>query len=77
MRMITIDTFKNEREFYKRFPSKFYICDICGYMTANKYFCHKCGSQANSLFKENRYTYTILNKTTETIFKPIELEMEK
>lgn len=71
----TNEVFKTEREFYKKFPSRFYICPECGYMSANKYFCHKCQSQANALFSENRYTYTIQETgKTETIFKPIELK---
>ena len=69
--------FKNEREFYKQFPSGFFICSNCGYMNNSKYRCIRCGYRADGLFKTMgkgfKYKITDTNKIYE-IFKPIELE---
>lgn len=74
--MIT-ETFRTQREFNNKYPSKFYICSNCGYMNANKYTCQRCGWRADGLFKTmgKGYKYKILETGKEyEIFKPIELE---
>lgn len=71
------ETFKNIREFYKKYPSRFYVCSNCGYMNPSKYTCQKCGWRADGLFKtmDKGYKYKILETGKEyEIFKPIELE---
>lgn len=70
-------TFRTIRDFYKKFPSGFYICSNCGYMTNDRYTCPKCGWRADGLFKTmgNGLMYTITdNNITDEIYKPIELE---
>lgn len=77
---LEIDEFRTEREFYQKFPSRFYICSNCGYMNDNQYTCQKCGWRSDGLLKtmDKGYKYKILetNKVYE-IFKPIELEKGK
>lgn len=72
-----MDIFKTEREFYQRFPSRFYICTNCGYMNPDPYNCQRCGWRADGLLKtmDKGYKYAIA-KTGEIkeIFRPIELE---
>lgn len=75
-----VEVFETEREFWKRFPSKFYICSNCGYMTNNDTTCEICGWRADGLFKtmNKGYKFTIKEKQlTREIFKPIELKGEK
>lgn len=74
------EEFNSERDFNNRFPSGFYLCPICGYMTNNKYNCPRCNWSAKGLFKtlDKGYKYKILSTNTEEeIFKPIELEKGK
>ena len=71
------EVFKNLREFYNKYPSRFYICTNCGYMNPNKYTCQKCGWRADGLLKTmgKGYKYKILTTGKEyEIFIPIELE---
>ena len=71
-----MDEYRTEREFYQRFPSRFYICTNCGYMNASPYNCQRCGWRADGLLKtmDKGYKYAIV-KTGEIkeIFKPIEV----
>lgn len=71
--MVVIDEFKNEIEFFDRYPSGYYKCTNCGYMTISKYECPRCGFRADGLFKtmNKGYKYKIGNKEYET-FIPIE-----
>lgn len=72
-----VEVFETEREFNKKFPSGFYVCPICGYMTNDKYNCPRCEYSASGLFKtlEKGYKYRIVKTDIEEeIFKPIELE---
>lgn len=74
------EEFNSERDFNNKFPSGFYLCPICGYMTNNKYYCQRCKFSAKGLFKtlDKGYRYKILsNGTEDEIFKPIELEKGK
>lgn len=71
-----IDEFESMREFYKRFPSGFYVCSNCGYMNGNAYTCSKCGWRADGLLKtmNNGYRFKLKgSNTVEEIFIPIEL----
>lgn len=71
-----IETFETIRDFYRKFPKKFYICSNCGYLNESAYTCQKCGWRADGLFKtmDKGYKYTIKSTgITEEIFKPIEL----
>lgn len=77
---LELHIYKNEREFYHQFPSRFYICSNCGYMNFSKYVCQKCGWRADGLLKTwgKGFKYSILDKgITEEIFKPVELEKGK
>ncbi len=67
------ETFKTQREFNNKFPTKIYKCPKCGHPSTNPYFCIYCKNQANNFIYEG-YKYTI-NETgiTEIIFQPIEL----
>ena len=70
------ETFKTQREFNNKFPTKMYICSNCGQLSDNKYYCSRCQWRADGLFRTmNRgYKYKILETgVTEEIFKPIEL----
>lgn len=72
-----IDELENSREFNNKFPSKFYICSNCGYMTNNPYTCQKCKWRADGLFKTmgNGYKFKFKNSPEiHEIFKSIELE---
>lgn len=72
-----VEVFASEREFYEKFPSGFFICSNCGYLTNNKKECPRCKWRADGLFKTmNRgYKYKIMKENiSEEIFKPIELE---
>lgn len=74
------EVFERTRDFYKKFPSRFYICSNCGYMNNSKYTCQKCGWRTDGLFQTmgKGYKYTIKSTgITEEIFKPIELEKGK
>lgn len=66
--------FKNEREFYHKYPSRIYECSYCKRITANPYYCTQCGRQANQLFSRDTHKIKIGNNPEEEIFKPIELE---
>ena len=69
--------FRDWREFYHNYPSRFYTCSNCGYMNFDMFTCQKCGWRADGLLKTMGKGYKIkilsANKTLE-IFKPIELE---
>jgi len=73
---LEIHNFDSKREFYKEFPSRFYICSNCGYMNNSKIFCQKCGWRADGLLKTwgKGYKYEITGEKVQEIFKPIELE---
>lgn len=73
-----MDLFKNEREFFRKYPSKFYICSNCGYMQPSKFTCQKCGWRADGLLKTwgKGYKFKILDTKREyEIFKPLEKEI--
>lgn len=53
------EIFSSEREFRRKFPSKLYVCCWCGYMTTNPNICTRCNRQANLLFSNNTYCYSI------------------
>lgn len=75
-----IEIFETIRDFYKKFPRKFYICSNCGYLNNDAYTCKNCGWRANGLFKTmgKGYKYTIqADEQTYEIFKPIEILKEK
>lgn len=69
------EEFETVRDFYKKFPSKLYICSRCGRTTTNPYQCTNCDNQNNNfLFSGNTYTYSIKETgKEEQIFRPIEL----
>ena len=74
------EEFNSERDFKNKFPSGFYICSNCGYMSNNKYYCPRCKYSAKGLFKtlNKGYKYKIISTNTEDeIFKPFELEKGK
>lgn len=71
-----VETFNNMREFNCAFPSKLFICSLCGALCDNPYTCDRCGFRADGLFKtmENGFKFRILETSIcEEIFKPIEL----
>lgn len=71
--MTEIMRFNSDREFEKKFPSKLYICSACGRLTANPYFCCKCGNQANNLlYRSNNFVLKIGDEEEKEIFRPIE-----
>lgn len=72
------ETFKTQREFNNKFPTKFYKCPKCGRLTTDCYFCTNCQNQANNfIYADQNYQYTILETgITEEIFTPIELFKE-
>ena len=73
--MIT-GTFKTEKEFNEKFPSKLYVCPYCKNLSEDKYSCKKCGYRADGFFKtmDKGFIYTIEETgKTEEIFKPVEL----
>lgn len=69
------EIFETKRDFFKKYPSKTYICSNCGNPSKNALFCKKCGWRADGLLKtfNNGYILEIkeLNLKKE-IFKPIE-----
>lgn len=72
-----VENFRSMRDFYKKFPSRFYICSNCGYVNNNPYNCQKCSWRADGLFKTmgSGYRYSLENSSeVYEIFKPIELE---
>ena len=73
-----MDLFKNERDFFRKYQSKFYICSKCGYMQPSKFTCQKCGWRADGLLKTwgKGYKFKILDTMREyEIFKPLEKEI--
>ena len=70
------DRFKTIREFNNKYPSKFYICALCGKLIQDKYLCPYCGFRADGLFKTmgNGYQFIIEEESNQLqeIFKPIE-----
>ena len=74
------ETFETLREFNNKFPSRFYICPICGALTKQKDYCETCTWRSDGLFKtmNKGYKYTIKElNLTEEIFQPIELTKGK
>lgn len=72
-----LEEFKNEREFYKKFPGRLYVCSMCKSVVTSKIYCSHCGFRADGLIKTNGegYKYKILENGEEIneIFRPIEL----
>ena len=73
------ETFRSEREFNNKFPSKFYVCTKCGKLTTDRYYCTACKNQStNFIYRDKGYQYTIIDRgITEEIFIPIELLKEQ
>ena len=75
-----IETFKTVREFNNKFPSKFYICALCGKMIQDKYLCNYCGFRADGLLKTmgQGYQFVIEEQSdkVQEIFRPIEFKGE-
>lgn len=70
-----VEEFENEREFRKKFHTGLYICNICGFLTANPYICTRCRQQANQLFGEGTYKYKLkTDNEIRQIFLPIEMK---
>lgn len=74
-----MDLFKDERDFFKKYPSRIYVCSNCGYKQPSRYNCQKCGWRADGLLKTwgKGYKFKILSTGKEyEIFKPLEIEKE-
>jgi len=68
-----METFKTQREFNLKFPSKMYVCPNCLTLSDNPYICPNCGNQSNNIFLKN-YKYKIEETNTENqIFIPMEI----
>ena len=69
--------FKTRREFNNAFPSKMYICPICGKLTPDSKTCIYCGFRADGLVKTMGmgFLYVIEEEGpyANEIFKPVEL----
>ncbi len=70
------ETFNDIREFNRAFPSKLFVCSLCGALCDNPYNCLRCHFRADGLFKTmgNGFKFRILDTgICEEIFKPIEI----
>lgn len=74
--MTEIMRFNSDREFNKNFPSKLYVCSLCGKLTSNPFFCTNCENQSNNIFyASNTFFFQIGNKNITQIFTPIEYKI--
>ena len=75
-----LEVFKTVRDFNNKFPSKFYICALCGKMIQDKYLCGYCGFRADGLLKTMGEGYQFIieeqSDKVQEIFRPIELKGE-